>query len=378
MRLMHVTRASLMIYQFIIPVIEAQKKRGHYVCVCGSEDEDVQKLREQGIDVFPHQLRRGLNPFNILKEIYHIKKILVEQKIDTVVCHSPLGAGVGRIAGHLARTPKIIYFAHGMPCAPGQCRVKWLVWFAIEKFLGRFTSGIIVMNKYDYDLCCKRILKSHPQNVLKVPGMGVDINRFAIDDNNIAYLDVRNEFGLSPDSQIVLCIAYLIPEKGVYVFLNAARKIAEKNKNTVFLIAGTGPAMKKLRKLAIKNNLENRFLLLGWRSDIKRLLNAADIFTLPTYYFEGLPVSILEAMACGKPVVSTVHRGPEDVVINGKTGILVAINNPSALEESIDRLLQCKEMRNQMGTAGRKVIEEYFELSYCTNEIVNALERLIS
>ncbi len=75
MRIMHITRATLMICQFLIPVIQAQKKKGHYVCVCGSEDSDAQKLRDIGIDVFGHQLKRTLNPFGIIKAISQIKKI---------------------------------------------------------------------------------------------------------------------------------------------------------------------------------------------------------------------------------------------------------------------------------------------------------------
>jgi len=378
MRLMHITRASLMMCQFMIPVINEQKKRGHYVCVCGSDDSDVLRLTANGIDVFPHRLERSLNPSAIVREIFRIKRLLIEQQIDAVICHTPLGAGIGRIAAKLAKVPHIVYFTHGMPCAPGQNRLKWLVWFAIEKILGKITSGIIVMNNYDYELCRKHTLSKHPQDVLKVPGMGVDLTRFAIDDTAASYVDVRKEFGLNSDSRIVLCVAYLIPEKGVYVLLDAARQVISNYKNTIFMIAGMGPEMENLRNLIKQYNLATKFFLLGWRNDIYRLMKAADIFTLPTYYFEGLPVSILEAMACGKPVVSTFHRGPEDIVINGKTGILVTINNSSALAKGIDRLLQCEEMRNQMGAAGRKVIEEHFELSYCTNEIVIALEKLIN
>ncbi len=377
MRIMHISRASMMIYQFLIPVIEAQKKKGHYVCVCSSDDSDVQKLRGIGIDVFPHRLKRGLNLFNIIREIFRIKRALIEQKIDVAVCHTPIGAGVGRIAAAMAHTKHRIYFAHGMSCVPGQSRTKWFLWYTLEKILGKFTSGIIVMNNYDYELCRNHVLSKHPEDVLKVPGMGVNLEHFAIDEGAESYIDVRKEFGLDSGNRIVLCIAYLIPEKGVYVLLDAARLIIGKDKNTVFVIAGEGPEEKNLQNLTKQYGLEKYFLILGWRNDIYRLMKAADIFTLPTYYFEGLPVSILEAMACGKPVVSTLHRGPEDVVINGKTGFLVPIKDVGALADKIVLLLDNKRLRVQMGQTGREYVEENFELGYCTKKIVEALEKAI-
>ena len=143
MRIMHLSRATLMICQFLVPVMQAQKKKGDYVCVCGSDDDDVQKLRQQGIDVFPHQLKRSLNPFGMLREIFRIKKILIEQEIDALVCHSPLGALVGRIAGWLAKTPNVIYFAHGLPCVPHQNRFVWSIWFFMEKVLGFITDSFL-------------------------------------------------------------------------------------------------------------------------------------------------------------------------------------------------------------------------------------------
>ena len=133
--------------------------------------------------------------------------------------------------------------------------------------------------------------------------------------------------------------------------------------------------MGKLSKIVQKNHLEDNFKLLGWRDDIYRLMDLTDIFVLPTYYFEGLPVSILEAMACGKPVIATRHRGCEDVVVDGETGFLVPIKKATALVEKILQLLDDKQSRTRMGKAGRKRVEQYFGLDYCTDKIVEALEK---
>jgi glycosyltransferase involved in cell wall biosynthesis len=363
-----------MIRQFLIPVIIAQKKKGNYVCVCGSDDSDVQKLRDVGIDVFLHRLKRGLNPFNIIKEIFRIKRVLIEQKIDVVVCHSPIGAGVGRIAARMAKTPNIIYFAHGLPCAPGQNILIWVVWFCIEKVLGKITDAVLVMNNYDQRLCETHHLVKDTSKVFRIPGMGVDLKKFKHETGDDERRRIQKELGIPGDKKIILCVAYLIPEKGVFVLLDAAGKICAERRDVCFILAGSGPSMDKLRKSIKATHFEDNFKLLGWRDDIDRLMRIADVFVLPTYYFEGLPVAILEAMACGKPVVATRHRGCEDVVVDGQTGFLVPVKQVEPLAKKIWCLLDDEQLRTHMGQAGIRRVESHFESDYCTERIVNALE----
>jgi glycosyltransferase EpsD len=364
-----------MVSQFLIPVIEAQKKRGDYVCVCGSGDSDVQKLRDIGIDVFTHRLKRRLNPFNMVKEIFRIKRVLIEQKIDVVVCHSPIGAGVGRMAARLAKTPNVIYFAHGLPCAPGQNILIWLFWFCIEKALGKITDAMLVMNNYDERLCKTHHLIKDTNKIFRISGMGVDLKKFKHETDDYERRQIRKELGIPEDKKIVLCVAYLIQEKGVFILLAAAEKICAQRNDIYFLLAGSGPSADKLKQKVKIAHMEDNFKLLGWRDDIDRLTRVADIFVLPTYYFEGLPVAILEAMACGKPVIATQHRGGEDIVVDGQTGFLVPIKQVDPLVEKIWCLLHDEQLRMRMGRAGRQQVELHFEISYCTKEIVETLEK---
>jgi glycosyltransferase involved in cell wall biosynthesis len=374
---MHISRASLMVCQFLIPLIEAQKKRGDYVCVCGSDDSDMQKLQDMGIDVFPHRLKRNLNPFNLAREILRIKRVLIEQKIDVVVCHSPIGAGVGRMAARLAKTPNIIYFAHGLPCAPGQSILIWLVWFCIEKVLGKITDAVLVMNNYDEQLCKTHRLVNDTNKVFRISGMGVDLKKFKPQTAEDKCHLIRRELGIPEGKKIVLCVAYLIPEKGVFVLLNAAGKICVERRDVCFLLVGSGPSTDELGKSIKATHLEDNFKLLGWRGDIDRLIQIADVFVLPTYYFEGLPVAILEAMACGKPVIATQHRGCEDAVVDGQTGFLIPVKQVAPLVDKLLLLLDDEQLRKQMGQAGRQQVEGHFELKYCTEKIVEALEKAI-
>jgi glycosyltransferase involved in cell wall biosynthesis len=121
----------------------------------------------------------------------------------------------------------------------------------------------------------------------------------------------------------------------------------------------------------------DRVKVLGWRNDIQTLMKCADIFALPSYYMEGLPVSILEAMACGKPVVSTHHKGCEDAVTDGTTGFLVPSRQSGPLAERIATLLGDERLRAAMGRAGRQRVEREFQMADCTRIIVETLEKAI-
>jgi glycosyltransferase involved in cell wall biosynthesis len=374
MRIMHISRATLMVCQFMIPLIKAQQQRGHYVCVCGSDDEHVDTLRAQGIDVFTHQLRRSLNPWALIRAIGRVKRHILEQDIDVVVCHSPLGAGVGRIAARLAGCPHRIYFAHGLPCAPGQAKLKWLVWYTIEKILARLTTGMVVMNRYDQALAVKRFFNDD-RRVFRIPGMGIDLSKFNELDGPSERQALEQELDIPPGSKIVLCIAYLIPEKGIYQFFRAAQVLCGQRQDVYFLIAGDGPHQTPLETTSYVSQLADRFQVLGWRDDIDRLMRGADIFVLPTYYFEGLPVSILEAMACAKPVIATRHRGCEDAVVDCETGFLIPTRQVVPLIHKLEMLLDQDDLRWAMGQAGRQRVESTFELGHCTDLIADVLDR---
>lgn len=374
MKIMHVSRASIMVWQFLLPLIEEQTRRGDEVILCGSEDEYADTLRDMGLQVVTHQLQRSLNPWAIIKAIVCVKRHIIEHKIDVLVCHSPLGAGVGRIAGWWARVPCCVYFAHGLPCVPGQNKLKWAGWFLIEKSLARITRAILVMNQYDYVLATQRLMKSREQ-VFSVPGMGIDLSRFNGTPASRLRKKLAGELGVPQQVKFVLCIAYMIPAKGIYLYFQAAQKICLLRNDVIFLIAGDGPHEKALETTAFATGLGDRFHVLGWRDDIDELMRVCDIFTLPTWYFEGLPVSILEAMACSKPVVATKHRGCEDAVIHEETGLLVPKRDVNALASALLKCIVDEQLCGRLGAAGRRRVEREFELTHCTSLIADTIEK---
>ena len=378
LRIMHLSRAAETLRSFMVPTMLEQIRLGHEVCICTDESVHTAPLREAGFDVCIHGLKRSLNPFGALQAVLRIRRFLIERRIDVVICHNSLAGQVGRLGAWLAGTPNIVYFAHGLACGPAQGPLLWQLRYVAERAFAPCTTAIIIMNAYDENISRVGRLSRDPRRVFRIPGMGVDLHRFTTEPAPRLRENLVREMALDQGQLLVLCVARLIPEKGVLELVEAARRICADRKDVVFLLAGTGPLLEPLRARVREHGLERQFKVLGWRNDVNELMKCADILTLPSYYMEGLPVSILEAMACGKPVVATHHKGCEDAVVDGQTGYLVPVRAVGPLAERIVALLDDAALRARMGQAGRRRVEQHYEIDHCTRTIVGVLEDAMS
>ncbi len=172
--------------------------------------------------------------------------------------------------------------------------------------------------------------------------------------------------------QIVLVVARLDEQKGHTYLLQAATRIDE----AIFVLAGDGPLRSKLELQAQELNISDRVVFLGYRDDIAELLASCDLFVLPSLY-EGLPLSILEAMAVGKPVIATAIGGTDEVVIDGETGILVPPANPAMLAEAIKTLLADPRLAQQLGQAGADRVHQTFTSEIMVKHITQIYRELL-
>lgn len=373
MRILHITRIPSTVTCFLLPILEAHRNRGDYVAVSTTDNPEIEIVKQAGYDCFTHQFKHSLNPVNLFKGIFDIRAIIKQNKFDVVICHTPMISMVARVAAWSAGVRKKIYFAHGLPCMPMQNRFIWLTAFLIEWVLGRITDSLLVMNDYDEKLAHKYGLIKNPKNIFRVKGVGVDTNKYHPETDGGDRLRLLKEFDAEWANKIVISVCRLIKSKGIYEYVNAAMEILKERDDVLFLLAGPGRELDNLRALVSDKGKTKTIRILGRRNDIDRLTRVSDVFVLPTYYHEGLPVSILEAMACGRPVVATRHRGCEDEVDDGCTGYLVKPKSVEQLSARIAEILADDELAGQMGRDGRKRAEEEFELSRNISLIMDKL-----
>jgi len=207
-----------------------------------------------------------------------------------------------------------------------------------------------------------------PEAKLRVVRNGVDPARF----ERSAARDLRRELAGSAGRPIVLTAARLAPQKGLEFLLGAAAMLPE----TVFVIAGDGPDRTTLTAQAEAAGLTDRVRFLGSRRDIPDLLAACDVFVLPSL-IEGLPLSVLEAMAAARPVVATRVPGTDEAVVDGETGMLVPPRDPEALAHAIGSVLSNPRRAARFGSAGRARVIAEFSTQRMVAAVVQQYEELL-
>lgn len=188
----------------------------------------------------------------------------------------------------------------------------------------------------------------------------------------------------SSDKVRIITIARLTEKKGLQYGIRALGKLTEFNKNIEYNIIGDGPLRKDLTLLITESGLAHTVKLLGWRDhcEVIDLLNGSHILLAPSVTSangdqEGIPVSIMEAMAMGIPVVSTQHSGIPELVQDGVSGFLVPERDVVALVEKLGYLIRHPEIWPEMGRAGRAFVEEHYDINKLNNRLVEIYRELL-
>ena len=319
----------------IVPSVACLKEKGPL----GEEIAKEFKLTE-------HWLKNKYDLRVLPRLADHIRK----EKIDALIS---VGAGDkmfwGRLAARFASVPVICSALHstGWPDGVGRCN-RWLTpitdaFIAVAKPHGQF---LVDFEKF-------------PASKVTVIPNGVDTIRFQ--PNHESRSQVRKDLGLAPDTPLVGIVAALRPEKNHTLFLNAARKVIGEIPRAHFVIVGDGPERTNIENSVAALNLGKNVSLLGTRSDTPSLLAAMDVFAL-TSHNEASPVSILEALSCGVPVVSTRVGSVAESVHDQRNGFTVEPGDIIALAERIQYLLMNKETAEMMGSVGREHVQSHGSL----------------
>ena len=278
---------------------------------------------------------------------YHQCMNLIEKNhYEFIHCHTPVGGVLGRLLGHKAHI-KVMYTAHGFHFFDGAPLKNWLLFYPVEKFLSKWTDVLVTINHEDYQRAKD---KFHAKKTVYIPGVGVDFTKFNSD--RINRNAKRLEMGWKPDDKIIISVGELSVRKNHEVIIRA---IAELHDDSIkCVICGTGVLEDQLKNLVAELKLENQVQLLGYRTDISELCQAADVFALPSLQ-EGLSIALMEAIACKVPVVCSRIRGDVDLVTD--TNYMF---DPKSVKETGKALKYALESDN-----AKVVAENYERLKVC-------------
>lgn len=331
MKILYVTTVGVTM-RFFKGYIRTLLDEGHQVDIATNETTSAvpECYREWGCAVYPLSTSRSpVSPGN-LKAVLQIKALVEKENYDIVHCHTPLAAMCTRLAccGVRKRGTRVLYTAHGFHFYKGAPLKNWLIYYPIEKFCAHFTDVLITMNQEDYALAQK---KMKAKRIEYVPGVGINLDNFgnASTDNAAK----RKELGIPENVALLLSVGELNENKNHETVIRA---IADME-NVHYIIAGEGDLREHLQEVINKLGIADRVRLLGFRSDIGELCEAADVFVFPSFR-EGLPVSLMEAMASGLPCIVSKIRGNMDL-IDENGGMLFDQHSVMACKEAIERVL---------------------------------------
>lgn len=282
-----------------------------------------------------------------------LKLIIDQENYDIIHCHTPMGSVITRLAATAARKKgtKVVYTAHGFHFFKGAPLANWLIYYPIEKFLARKTDLLITMNQEDY----VRAKKFKAKKVVCVNGVGLDLTKFkeaTCDEKN----QIRKELQLKDNDIFAISVAQLIPRKNHMVLIEAVARI--NNPKLHLFICGDGKQEQELKDRVNQLNIEKNIHFLGFRKDIYKLCSSADLFLFASLQ-EGLPVAVMEAMACGLPIIASNIRGNIDLIDAGKGGYLVEPMDISGFVETINNMIQDSSLFADMKKYNLEKVQNY-------------------
>ncbi|ANE45412.1 hypothetical protein SY83_02700 [Paenibacillus swuensis] len=320
-------------------------------------------LRQEGLEMREIPFERKIFSLLNIKATYQLYKLIRKERYEVVHVHTPVAAVLGRIASKLAGVRHILYTAHGFYFHEGMSKSTYTFFFQLEKWMARFcTNWLLLQSEEDYELC-KRSRFMREERIIHLSN-GVDLfgkfNRALVDPE--AQKELRAELRIEPGDIVITFIGRLVREKGIFEITEAFKRLYEHNPRVKLILIGElfkgEPDQESIHLL--REQMEHPGIMpVGYRKDIVEIMSVSDIFTLPSYR-EGLPRSIIEAMAMELPVVATNIRGCREEVFNGMNGYLVEARNADALYEKLHLLTEDKDMRIRYGKKGREIAVERF------------------
>lgn len=374
---MYATVAS-MIDLFNMDNIRILKSMGYKVDVAANFEEGNVTSKERisqfkieldklNIDYYHIPFPRSIGNFKDLKKSYNMTlEIKNKKKYDLVHCHTPIASAIGRFAFRNSES-RLIYTAHGFHFYKGAPLKNWLLFYPAERFLSKYTDILITINQEDYN----NAQKFKAKETSYVPGVGIDLPKYA--DSNTEDINLlKRQLNLSDSDFILFSTGELNKNKNHEVVIRA---IAQLNKPSIhYIIAGQGPLNTYLSNLAKELKIDKQIHLLGYRDDIPKILKIADVFIFPSIR-EGLSVSLMEAMAMGKPVIASNIRGNKDLIDVNYGGYLCEVYDVKMYSRYIDFIFNNRINNFKFGAYNQKKIRNFsiLEVNKKMREIYNEI-----
>jgi len=301
----------------------------------GAEGSLHAEVRRRGVElVIVPELVREVSPVNDLRAVPALTRLFRSRGIDVVHTNSSKAGIVGRVAARRAGVPNVVHTVHGWPFHDRQRAVVSAAWTALERRTASLARHLVVVSETDRAKGLAAGIGRPEQYVTVRSGLELE----AYDVDAATRRRVRAELGLPDTAVVVGAINRLSPQKDPITLVRALAPVLRARPDARLLLVGDGPLRGDVEEAVRTSGVPDQVVLPGLRTDVPALLGAMDAFVLASQW-EGLPRTLIQAMAAGLPVVATDADGIRDVVVDGTTGLLVPRGDAGALGRAVAALL---------------------------------------
>ncbi len=361
MKIAFIVSKSYTVLTFRQKLIEALKKKNNEVIIIAQDNDKEEEINKLGVEFYYYnQSNRSINPFSSLKYMNYIKNILIKEKIELVFTFQAKANTFGAMAAKKAKIDKIYSMVEGAGDVFFYNTVKWkLIRFVscrLYKSAFKKNKKVFFLNNDDLLEFKKRKLIKESQGVV-INGIGVDLERFKFEQ-----IDNFNS---------VVMVSRLVKTKGVYDYIDVARKVKEKYPNIHFKYLGPEGdiSVDEIRRYIDSGIID----YMGMVDDVRPYLKDSFCFILPSFYREGLPMSIMEAEAMGRPIITTNNVGCRATVKDGYNGFLTECHNVDSMASKIIYLYENREECIKIGLNSRMYAEKNYNSKDINDKIISII-----
>jgi glycosyltransferase involved in cell wall biosynthesis len=322
------------------------------------------QLKKQGVIVYNvESLVRQIAPIHDVKAVLQLNQIIKDVRPDIIHCHSSKAGFLGRISAKMCGVPTV-FTAHGWAFTEGVSTKKRLLYKTLEKLAAKWTTKIICVSEYDRNLGLTAIADGADKLVIIHNGV-VEFGE-----------EIRKRSSANCERLRLIMVARFSSPKDHALLLKAVVMLRRENIRMTITLVGDGPNLEASKILASELGISEDVYFAGAKSDVNKILVDHDVFVLISNW-EGFPISIIEGMRQGLPVVASDVGGVNEAVIDGETGFLIPRGDTDTLVARLRELHQNKELRKVMGHKGRKRFEEYFTINIMTSKTVDVYRNVM-
>ncbi len=326
-----------------------------------NEGELARRLRDSGIEVrvIPES---GHGFFQILNEA---AEFLRARPVEILHSHRYKENVLAALLARRCGIPHLVCTRHGAPEPfQGWRHLKHGAVQVLDRLTARFAADRIISVSQELR---DRLIRHLPAEKVVTITNGIDTDQVV---SSLSKSEAKRRLGLHEAVKVVGYVGRLVPVKRLDIFLRAAKQLAAADPTVRFVIAGDGPEEERLLALTHELDLDDRVRFLGYRARVYDVMLAFDVFILCSDH-EGLPISLLEAMYLGVPVIARLVGGIPEVVQNGVTGILLNAPDPACLADACRSLLAQDGFGEQVAVAGTRAVRERFSMERSARETAN-------